>query len=105
VAKFTVDVNGTTVEIELFFHSLGSNTWNITGGDTNVLPASQGTWTSSGIDNRVFFSDSSRKEFMTFYDVNIDVVSLDRFKNLAPGDTGSAILVDVEGVSWRFDSL
>jgi len=104
VAKFTVDANGNSVEIELVFNTLGTNTWKVIRGDSGILPTSQGNWTSSGIDNRVSFSDNSEQEFMTFYEVNIDVVSLDRFKNLTPGETGGVILVGVEAASWRFDS-
>lgn len=104
MAKFTVDANGNSVEIELVFNTLGSNTWKVIGGDAGILPTNEGKWTSSGIDNRVFFSNDSGQEFMTFYEVNIDAVSLDRFKNLTPGETGSVILVGVEVASWRFDS-
>lgn len=103
--RFTItNLNEITVEIELVFHTFTSNTWSVIGGDATILPVTDGTWSSEGIENIVNFFDASGNAVMTFFEIDVATLSTDRFKHLKPGDTGPVLLIETDGATWTFIS-
>jgi hypothetical protein len=105
MSQFSIEINGSTVDIELTFHSLTSNIWRVIGGDSSILPSQSGTWSSSGLTNVVSFQGEDAEEFMVFLDINVATISTDRFKYLSIGDSGPILATTVDmGPIWTYTS-
>lgn len=104
MAQFTVESDSSTVDIELTFNFLSSNTWEVVGGDSNVLPYQSRTWNSSGLAKIVNFQSSDDDEFMTLSNINVSMISADRFKNLTVGDSGDVLNASDTFSTWTYSS-
>jgi hypothetical protein len=98
-------VTGQSVQLGLTFdlNPLGTNTWQVIGGDSTVLPVSSGTWNSDGLQNVLVIRDSTQREIVRLDPIDTAVSLTDPFQNLAPGTMGSGIFAGGSVCSWTYD--